>query len=555
MTGNLSFKTEIIDRPFNTGMEELPQTARVTFIDDNENIQNIKEYGVKECGYVYEAIHQGKPVNLNNCYLNNFSLNDYRERLKLTANSNVDIVDFSAVNAFFEADDTIDFSYANFTGAQADFVKACFGNGNLSFLKSSFDDVAVDFSAVFFGRGHTNFQYTNFGNKALTFENASNVGNLSFVNAQFGDGKVNFKGVHFGKGTVEFHFSKFGKGDISFDKSTWEGKRIDFRRVEFGEGKLDFRRAEFGDANLHFDESEFGPGRKSFKRAIFGCGNLSFEMTNFGEESVSFENAEFGHGNLSFFQSTLGALSFRSCHLNNYLDLRVQKCGILDLSNTIVRDVIDMKTGFSDVNITELKINGLRNLGKVILDYDKNNVEGLIENQKDATNFQKAEQFRILKEDFGSSGQYEDEDKAYVKFKRYELKHLHENRLKGNAFQKIMAYPAKWFQQILFDKMGVYATDPVRVLMSMVIIYIGFSFLFYLMIHTGHGDLRPGFDPPEQMSELATSFYHSAITFLTIGYGDYAPWGVIRVLSSIEGFVGLFMMSYFTVAFVRKILR
>jgi len=75
------------------------------------------------------------------------------------------------------------------------------------------------------------------------------------------------------------------------------------------------------------------------------------------------------------------------------------------------------------------------------------------------------------------------------------------------------------------------------------------------MIHLGIGDLKPGFSPPEQLSELAVSFYHSAITFLTIGYGDYSPWGAVRVISSIEGFVGLFLMSYFTVAFVRKILR
>lgn len=555
MSNFLSFKTVIVDKPFNTGSRTTEQTARVTFIDELEHIQNTKEYGVMPADDVYTMIQNGDDIELNNCYVGNFSLTDLRLKSDLNTMEIIEIRNLSAINTFFEADDTIDFAYSRFTGEQCSFVKSTFGVGNVSFLKCEWDDIPVDFSNSFFGRGHTNFQYAKFGNEYKNFESLINIGNLSFVNAQFGKGKVNFKSVSFGAGSVEFHFSKFDKGDVSFDKAKFEGRRVDFRRVEFGEGKLDFRRSEFNDANVHFDESEFGKGRKSFKKAIFGTGNISFEMTQFGDEAITFETAEFGQGNMSFYKAEVGEISFKSCHLNNYLDLRVQKCNTIDLSNTIVRDVIDLKTGFSDVNIKEFKINGLRNLGKIILDYNENNVESMIENQEGASNSQKAEQFRILKEDFGSTGQYEDEDKAYVKFKRYELKHLHEERLQGSTIQKITAYPLKWFQQLVFDKMGVYATDPMRVLYSMLVIYVLFSLLFYAMIHTGHGDLVPGFDPPENMTELQTSFYHSAITFLTIGYGDYAPWGVIRVISSIEGFVGLFMMSYFTVAFVRKILR
>ncbi|OQY00769.1 MAG: hypothetical protein B6I20_08280 [Bacteroidetes bacterium 4572_117] len=60
---------------------------------------------------------------------------------------------------------------------------------------------------------------------------------------------------------------------------------------------------------------------------------------------------------------------------------------------------------------------------------------------------------------------------------------------------------------------------------------------------------------PRDLSLVEKGFYHSAITFLTIGYGDYYPSGIIRWLSGVEGFIGLFLMSYFTVAFVRKILR
>jgi hypothetical protein len=60
---------------------------------------------------------------------------------------------------------------------------------------------------------------------------------------------------------------------------------------------------------------------------------------------------------------------------------------------------------------------------------------------------------------------------------------------------------------------------------------------------------------PDNLSVFFQSFYHSGITFFTIGYGDVFPQGLSRIVSGVEGFIGVFMMSYFTVAFVRKVLR
>jgi hypothetical protein len=54
---------------------------------------------------------------------------------------------------------------------------------------------------------------------------------------------------------------------------------------------------------------------------------------------------------------------------------------------------------------------------------------------------------------------------------------------------------------------------------------------------------------------FGNSLYYSGITFLTIGYGDYFAWGILKPVAVLEGFSGVFLMSYFTVAFVRKILR
>ncbi len=103
------------------------------------------------------------------------------------------------------------------------------------------------------------------------------------------------------------------------------------------------------------------------------------------------------------------------------------------------------------------------------------------------------------------------------------------------------------------DKAGLYATSPARVLITMVSIFVIFSLIYVVLISTTAADIIASVD--DSLSVVARSFYHSAITFLTIGYGDHFPYKSIRWISSVEGFAGLFLMSYFTVAFVRKVLR
>ena len=111
------------------------------------------------------------------------------------------------------------------------------------------------------------------------------------------------------------------------------------------------------------------------------------------------------------------------------------------------------------------------------------------------------------------------------------------------------------FRNLVFDKSGLYATDPVRVLLSMLVSYVAFSILFVILNILHLGDFTSGTDGIDVMKQIGESFYFSAITYLTVGYGDICPLGVDRWMAALEGFVGVFLMSYFTVAFVRKILR
>ena len=193
-------------------------------------------------------------------------------------------------------------------------------------------------------------------------------------------------------------------------------------------------------------------------------------------------------------------------------------------------------------------------MGDIFISWDDNNVLDLICNQTKTSLHDKAEQFRLLKEEFRDTGRYTDEDKAYIYFKRFELKNQVESLSNENFFKRVLYYPSHVFQKIIFDWMGLYATNPFRVIFSILVVNLLFAILYTLFM----GDTNLISCIPNDLSiesKFFESLYFSSITFFTIGYGECVPQGFFKVIAPIQGFTGVFLMSYFTVAFVRKILR
>lgn len=271
------------------------------------------------------------------------------------------------------------------------------------------------------------------------------------------------------------------------------------------------------------------------------------------DTEISFERTSFGEGDVSFYESKFQTLSLKSCHLNSYFDLRLAQAQVLDISDTIVRDIVDLEPYDFPVDIQILDLSGMRLVGKMYIDWEQNKCKKIITSQGGTTLRQKAEQFRILKENFNDTGKYSDEDEAYVMFKRYEAKSWLTKQKEKGGLTKVLSYIPHGFKWLVFDAMGLYATNPARVLISMAAGYLLFSVIYVLVILFTNGDVVSS--TSDQLGVFARSFYHSAITFFTIGYGDHYPHGIARVVSAIEGFMGVFLMSYFTVAFVRKVLR
>jgi hypothetical protein len=574
-------KAEIKKRKFITEQGHVfPKTAVVSFSKPDKMGKTIELFGYLEAEEIYGLIKKNKEINLDNCYIDKFSLSEYRSIYNLDKKDYVKIKSLSARNAFFNTDSKIDFSFADFENGNISFENSCFANGDLSFNSSYFGEGNVNFSytsfncaiidfanTVFdkgdlsfknsiFSKGIKDFQYADFGSGNVSFANTEfNDGDVSFINCVFHNGDVSFKVARFGNGKKDFHYSKFNDCDISFERAEFGDGRVDFRTVEFNHVKVNFNRAIFGHGGITFEACELKSGKFNFKKVMAGEGGLDFSSADFANAEVYIDGSEFGKGSLNFYNSKFTRLSLKSCHLDHYIDLRLAKASYVDLSDTIVRDIIDLKPYDFKVDIKTINFVGMRLIGRIYLSWNNNRVKELIENQEDTSERIKGEQFRTLKQNFNATGQYNDEDKAYIMFKRYESKaELHE-AIENRKISALWEYPAYGFKWLVLDKVGLYATAPGHVMISVIFVWFFFGIFFFIIQTLGLGKTTSSVGNPDHLSYLTQSFYHSAITFFTIGYGDVFPQGLSRLFSAIEGFVGLFMMSYFTVAFVRKILR
>lgn len=551
----LRYEVEELNEPF----QNFDRTAVISFYDENNKKVSVYKYGILQVVDIFKKIEEREAINLNHAYVKNFSLTEYRTHKGMDDHVQIHLKNFSAKKAFFDCDISNDFSYADFNGSKITFESAIFGNGNTNFLNANFNHCDVTFKKAKFGSGSTSFKSVKFGDGGITF-NATNfgTGNLSFVDADFSNGNVDFKNTYFGDGHVDFKFARFASGDISFEKASFGKGKKDFKNVEFGGGKIDFRRVLFNDGDVSFEGVEFGNGKVSFRSSVFGHGHKSFHLADFAHGEAQFDYTDFGSGEITFNKATVASISFTGCHFNCYADLRLGQCTLIDLSNTVVRDILDVKPENEKVIIKEMNLVGMRILGRIFIDWRGNDVYDLIYNQKKTSLFQKAEQFRILKENFRNNGQYDDEDESYVEFKRCEaLAKLKENPqlTKSNYMKAAISY---YFQKYMFDHIGRYATAPTRVLMNVVVTVIvyGLLYFFFTNYFPQFGTVATTL-PAElnQSGSFLNCIYYSAITFFTIGYGDYFAGGNLKIIAVMEGFSGVFLMSYFTVAFVRKILR
>ena len=396
---------------------------------------------------------------------------------------------------------------------------------------------------------HVNLYINNFKESCFILKNYKMH---DFVNAHFGEGDINFSYTHFGEGRVAFNRAIFGDGDVDFSLSTFREGYVDFNGAIFGEGKVDFYLVNFGEGDIDFSSANFGEGDVDFRGAIFGKGKVDFSRANFGEDKVDFSNA------------SVTKILFKN---NSFVTLI---CKFNECENLIFEE-ISIKGSLMFPNKPTIKSLFFRNIyndGKIYLTWKETQIRKAIYNS-DASLLDKKETFLLFKENFRNIGRYDDEDKAYVEFKKTELRANVIESIKGKWWKKfklLYLIPEFLFKWFVFGLIGKYGTAPFRILLSMLVIVFSFGLIYSSSLFSISEKKFSGSAIIEFLSKLGLDseflnnffpgLYYSFITFLTIGYGDIAPTNLAcALLSGIEGFLGLFFMAYFTIAFARKVLR
>lgn len=478
---------------FNPGYEIIPREKTIIIkFTYEDGKKRTRKFGVVNKSEIYNLISEGKEINLNYCYVEDFSLKEYKKKYKDKENNNIDVsgnVYIKKINAYSSFFSDLIFRFSVF-------------EERVDFVGSTFVEKAYFMGSTF--KKKTFFRYS-------TFE-----GVARFLGSTFKE-KAFFRYMTF-EGETDFRDSTF-EGVACFLGSTFVGKS-NFSGTTF-EGEADFRGSIF-EGEAHFSDSKF-KGEAEFSNSKF-------------EGEVHFSGSAFE----------------KEVNLNGDFN-------VLILNGCLNKTCMDIRASMG-AKVKKLEFWNFKNLGNIYIDWSI--AEQGIYNRGNTNFIQKANQFQILKENYNKLGQYNEEDRAYLEFKRSERKskYLGEDVKMLNELSKRIRYvfsrtftkitnPFKW---LVLDFVGHYGTNPWRVLSSMIIAITVFAGIYYVVPLMEFSDGKNII----LITSIKTATYYSGITFLTIGYGDLSPANFpTQIISVIEGFIGLFFMSYFTVAFVRKILR
>ena len=455
--------------------------------------------------------------------------------------------------AIFEGD-------ANFVGVtfkgRANFDGVTFKEDAL-FKVTTFEGDA-NFVAVTF-KGRAFFDGVTFKEDALfkvtTFEGDANFVAVTFKGRAFFDSvtiekDANFVGVTF-EGDANFVGVTF-KGSASFWEATFEGD-TDFREATFEIGAFFNGVTIEGDAL--FKEATF-KGSADFREVTFK-GDNDFRIKSLAG-NIYFQNIKvlLGKKLILKVENNKTVVSFERAYLENiYLDIELVEGVFIDFTGALLRN-------------TKIK---------------KDQIENHILQEKEKKFSEAKEIYLLLKNNYHSIGQYEDESWTFTKEKEMERKSLsfpyYKKTLKTDDKNEKFTI-LKWIKKGDFIKWIIlgfsniiygYGEKPWNVIRTAIIIILLFGLSFSLIgianpeiielngtaIQQNSGNIIDltfkGLLENNVIRNFPDSLYFSTITFTTLGYGDFRPlegWG--RILAGSEAFIGAFMMALFVYTFARR---
>jgi hypothetical protein len=266
-------------------------------------------------------------------------------------------------------------------------------------------------------------------------------------------------------------------------------------------------------------------------------------------------------------RNNIGIISLERAYLENtYLDIEL---------------VEDILIDFTDASLKNTKIR-------------KDQIENHILQEKKKKYYEAQEIYLLLKNNFHSIGQYKDESWAFIKERDMERlsysfnaftksieskEEKSKKKVHKEKKSKVISYFnwmktkefGKWLWSCFCNLIYGYGEKPQNVVFSAIIIILLFSVFFSLLginspeiiemksptvqeIFNGNSEIiSKGNLINKATNNYIDCVYFSAITFTTLGYGDFRPlegWG--RILAGSEAFIGAFMMALFVYTFARR---
>jgi len=373
------------------------------------------------------------------------------------------------------------------------------------------------------------------------FEGFIFIGNMDFKN----DLNITvFKNVCFERATFEevafFERATF-KGDADFIGATFKSDAF-FGGATF-KGDADFIGATFK-RNADFEGTTF-EGSADFELEYLAKDLILNEAKVFPGKRWSI-NVNNGKGNISFQRTYLE---------NTYLKIGLAEGLLIDFTDTLLRNTILQREQIENHILHEAKEEYLK-ANKIFL---------------------------LLKNNFHSLGQYEDESWAFKKEKDMERLSksfpYYKEVLKEEGLKE--KFPIlkwirkgkfrKWITSVFSNMIYGYGERPWNVIKAALVVILLFAIGFSIIgignpeiielkgtaINQNTGNIvdlaSKGLLKNNVIKNFPDSLYFSLITFTTLGYGDFRPLeGVGRILAGSEAFIGAFMMALFVYTFARR---
>ena len=451
----------------------------------------------------------------------------------------------------------IRFIFVGYINFKEDFDIEIFKNANFS--KATFEGIVNFVGINFYGfayfigtffKGIAFFTEVTFeGNSIFTTTNFH--GDANFTTTTF-NGEADFKSTNFDS-IARFNYITFN-GAADFQEATFRVNTVfkwlffmskaDFEDVKFNGHTTKFTNTTFN-SNANFFVVKF-KGNADFRETIFNY-DANFKEATFENDvdfrcklvfkSLNFSKIKTFSGKKIFirFHNKQAIISFNRAHLENtYLDIDLIEDVSIDFTDALLRNT----------------------------NMQREQIENHILQEKEK-NFTKAKElYLLLKNNFHSIGQYEDESWAYKKEKDMERK--------NNCHFKSLH---KWLGSCFLNAIYGYGEKPERVFLSAILIILIFACVFMNYGITSDSQIinLPKYNIIKELfkgiiygnlliifkgipwDQIRNCLYFSTVTFTTLGLGDFTPvesWG--RIFVGLEAFIGAFMMALFVYTFARR---